>query len=643
MASPIADLVIRISADSADFQNNLRNTEAWAKTFGKNIDTSLAGIASAAGAMAGTVVAGTAAMVVAFAQVADSAKDTAQSLNLTVESLSRLRFAADLSGSSAGAMDTALAKMNKGIGDATMGSGEAAKALQALGLNAQQLASMGTEEAFLEISDSLNRVEDSTQRAALGADIFGKQFNDPSSGLSNVVAAGSDEIRALGAELDELGGTLSTSVAAEASRFNDNVAKMEATSGAFAQRVSGAVLPTLNLMAEDMIAAAKDSQALAMTADALGVAFKSVVTAGISVKWILGTIIDFLGAVGIAISRLISRDFEGAANAFTDFGRDRLEQGEKDASRLVDIWTSAPGQIAQEMKRAAKGASIVVPNKAAEEAAAKERERIAKQLQAQIEAQQTEYDQLQSQLEMREALYTEARAQGLLSEQQTNDLIIAAREDYWTRRAALDKAGLDAEAAAEKKAEADRIAAQRKQLDDVYTLNREIGESVQSLKQWEVLTERQKYEAIGQLAQTALQAHSRTSKKAFEASKALAIANTIINTYRAAMAAFASLAETNYYVAIAAAAATVAYGMAQVNAIRATQYGGGAAGAVSAPTAAGDVGGGGFSTGSRQAPQITVVVQDDALLEGRTLRRVVEGINESLSDGGQITIAGGSY
>jgi hypothetical protein len=644
MASPIADLVIRISADSADFQNNLRNTEAWAKTFGKNIDTSFVGIAKASAAMATAVFASTGAIVVAFANMADQALKTAGSLDMGVEALSRLRFAADLSGSSAGAMDAALVKMQRSIGDATMGSGEAAKALKDLGLNAQQLAAMGPEQAFLTIADSLNRVEDSSQRAALGADIFGKQFSDPSSGIANVVAQGSEAIAEMGAELDNLGGTLQSDIAAESERYNDHVTRMEAVSTGFAQQLSGAVLPTINLMAEDMIKAAKESETLSMTAEALGIAFKSVVTAGISVKWVLGTVIDFLGAIGIAMSRLISRDFEGAASAFTEFGEDRQKQAEHDASRIIDVWTSVPGEIERGTRGKGKGSGIIVADRQAALEAAKERERLAKQLQAQADGMQTQHDQLQSQLEMREALYQESFEKGLLSEEQKNNLILAARQDYWARILELDQQGVDRQRQIDKQAQADRLAAQRKQLDDVYTLNNAIAEAVLKLKQWEILTEQQKYSALADMAQTALNAHSQTSKKAFEASKALAIATTIINTYRAAMAAFASLAETNYYLAVAAAVATVAYGLAQVNAIRATEYGGGGgAPAFSAPTAAGDVGGGGFSTGSRQSPNITIVVQDDALLSGATVRRIVEGINESLEDGGEITIAGSGY
>ncbi len=652
MASPVADLVIRISADSADFQNGLKNAEGWAKTFGKTVDTSFVGIATAGAAAAAAVVTGTAAMVTAFANTADQALQTAKTLDMNVEALSRLRFAADLSGSSAGAMDSALAKMNKNIGEATMGTGEAANALKSLGLNAQQLADMGAEKAFLQISDALNTVENSSQRAAIGADIFGKQFSEQG-GISNVVAQGSADIAAMGKSLDELGGTFETGVAIEAERFNDNLTTMGALSTGFAQQVSGEVLPTMNLLSEDFINAAKNSEALKITAEGLGIAFKSVVTAAISVKWALGTVVDFLGAIGIAMERLISGEFEGAANAFTEFGEDRAKQAEADASRIVDIWTAVPGDIAQGTSTGGKGKGIVIADRAAAAAAAKERARLQKQLEDQLTAFDTQEQAVENTLNMRQELYAEFFEAGLITETQYNELQVQAREDYWSKIDQLDQEAAERERQRAKRAADERRAGMTLQLEDVYLLNQNIGQAVQQLTDWEVLTSKQKYLALASLAQNALNSYSQTSRKAFEAAKALSIATTVINTADAAVGAYKALAGIPYIgpaLGAAAAAAAIAFGMGQVRAIKATQFGGGGGGGgvagLSAPTAAGDVGGGGFSTGSRQSPEITVVIQDDALVSGATVRRLVEGISEALADGangGTITVAGGGY
>lgn len=74
------------------------------------------------------------------------------------------------------------------------------------------------------------------------------------------------------------------------------------------------------------------------------------------------------------------------------------------------------------------------------------------------------------------------------------------------------------------------------------------------------------------------------NRKMFEIGKASAIAETVVQTYRAAQGAYASLAGIPFIgpaLGIAAAAAAVVAGVARVEAIRSTQFGGGA---VAAPT-----------------------------------------------------------
>ena len=76
------------------------------------------------------------------------------------------------------------------------------------------------------------------------------------------------------------------------------------------------------------------------------------------------------------------------------------------------------------------------------------------------------------------------------------------------------------------------------------------------------------------------------SRKAFEIGKAASIASTIIQTYKGATSAFASLAETGPWgvaAGIAAAAAAIAAGLANVQAIQSTQFGGGGGGQPAVP------------------------------------------------------------
>ena len=85
-------------------------------------------------------------------------------------------------------------------------------------------------------------------------------------------------------------------------------------------------------------------------------------------------------------------------------------------------------------------------------------------------------------------------------------------------------------------------------------------------------------------------------KKAFQVQKAVSIAQTLIDTYKSATAAFSSLAGTGpqgFVLGGIAAAAAIASGLANVKRISATQFVSGGGGGGSTPSNGGGGGGGG--------------------------------------------------
>jgi hypothetical protein len=135
------------------------------------------------------------------------------------------------------------------------------------------------------------------------------------------------------------------------------------------------------------------------------------------------------------------------------------------------------------------------------------------------------------------------------------------------------------------------------------------------------------------------------SRKMFEIGKAAAIAETIINTYKAATGAYSALASIPYVgpaLGAAAAAAAVAAGLANVQMIRSQTFGGGG-GAVgtfqASPTTGLPVGSPAPSAGASQQPQRQTVLLD---LRGGSARdqevaeRLVETLNEHEGDGGRV-------
>lgn len=100
---------------------------------------------------------------------------------------------------------------------------------------------------------------------------------------------------------------------------------------------------------------------------------------------------------------------------------------------------------------------------------------------------------------------------------------------------------------------------------------------------WDGMSNKQKQVMRDTLSNTkfAFAEFGKQSKAAFEVFKAISIAETVINTYKAAQGAYSAMASIPYIgpaLGVAAAAAAVAAGMARVSAINSMSPGGGASG-----------------------------------------------------------------
>ena len=153
---------------------------------------------------------------------------------------------------------------------------------------------------------------------------------------------------------------------------------------------------------------------------------------------------------------------------------------------------------------------------------------------------------------------------------------------------------------------------------------------------------------------------AKSSEAAFKLQKGLKIAETIQNTYGAAMGAYSSLAPIPYVgpaLGIAAAAVAVSAGAANVKAIAATKFNkGGTGGGVSKPSMGGGGGGGGVSAGNaaslspvqeaandeQASAAQTVNVTVDGTIDPSGARRIIEAINEATEDGLEINALVGS-
>ncbi len=140
-------------------------------------------------------------------------------LSVTIGDYQKLSFAAQQTGTSMGTMDTALRRLEIGIGKATLGGKQANQVFTTLGLSAVSLAKMGGAQQIEVIGNALDGISNPAQRAAIAMQLFGRsgsmllnffqdlgqnsqKFNDIISPISEVDGA---KIRNAGNSIKELG------------------------------------------------------------------------------------------------------------------------------------------------------------------------------------------------------------------------------------------------------------------------------------------------------------------------------------------------------------------------------------------------------------------------------------------------------
>lgn len=175
---------------------------------------------------------------------ADELNKVNDRLNISTEALSQYRFVAQQTGVEFTAFTTALQRQGRRISDAAKGTGEAKDALRELGIEAAALSRLTLDQQFEVLADAFAEVEDEGRKSALAM----KLWDSEGVKLLQTAKGGSEAVRALRAEADELGLTLDQDVADTATEAVDAIGRLRAqfkASGEEIIRILGPSIATL--------------------------------------------------------------------------------------------------------------------------------------------------------------------------------------------------------------------------------------------------------------------------------------------------------------------------------------------------------------------------------------------------------------
>jgi len=198
-----------------------------------------------AGLLAVAGVGGLGYMIVRTMKAIDTTAKLAAALQISTEALKGLELAATISGASFEIVQKSLEIMVRRLAESKLGIGEAKRGLDEMGLSAQTLINVGTEEAFMRIADGISKIPTAAGKAFAAYTIFGRQgvklinlFKDGRIGLENFRK-----------EAEKLGMTFSAVDAAKIEEANDAISRARFAIQGIVQAVTIELAPVIETAA----------------------------------------------------------------------------------------------------------------------------------------------------------------------------------------------------------------------------------------------------------------------------------------------------------------------------------------------------------------------------------------------------------
>ena len=177
--------------------------------------------------------------------VVDSLDKTASKIGVTTQALTKMRYAAGLTGVATTTMDMALQRFTRRTAEAARGTGEAKGALQKLGLDATELIKMPLEERMLALSDAFSQQTNEAEKLALAF----KLFDSEGAALVNTLKLGRDGLKEMFKEAESLGIVLSTTAVKGIVKAKDAISKLFTLFSGVRDQMTAALAPALEKIA----------------------------------------------------------------------------------------------------------------------------------------------------------------------------------------------------------------------------------------------------------------------------------------------------------------------------------------------------------------------------------------------------------
>jgi len=225
--SELTKLFVTLGLDSSGFEKGLKKITPALSTIGK----SMIGMGAA---ITGPML----LLTNQAAKVGDEIAKMAQKTGMSTESLSEMKYIADLSGASLDDIGRSMKNMQVNL---TEMSKDSVAALQALQIESSNFKQLKPEDQFWEIMKALDGIEDAALKTTLATELFGKSGVE----LLPILADGEEGIAKMKKEARDLNLVFSKESAEAAERFEDSKERMTKSLTGLGNEIGQTLMPIL--------------------------------------------------------------------------------------------------------------------------------------------------------------------------------------------------------------------------------------------------------------------------------------------------------------------------------------------------------------------------------------------------------------
>ena len=641
----IGALHVSLSADSAAFDRGMDQAQQTA-------DEAMGGIAENAKKLAGVlaglfVVDEIKTRIKEQIDYADGLADIAARANSTAEALSAMEYALHFNDATLEDYTGGLQKLALNMDAAAQGSKAQAELFDTLGikLREQDGQMRNAADVMLDISDVLAGMNDGATKTALAMDLLGKSAGPA---LLPHLSQGSEAIRELTAEAEKFNLVVSTDASNAAGQINDSLDKLSFAATGTWRVMAVQLAPVLGEISENMLKGAQDTKIMEGAAWVLSNTIKVMYTgfkiAAIDLN-LFGELIGKFAAMAVSVAsgniaqaKAIWADTSAKEKAKADMLAlgDMWQDSAKKATESADVQADAAAKAANTLKieqelaalRAAQG------NKKAEKSTDNFQygglQLAQDEYQGIVNAENLSIFDFNAQEEVAAAQFGDM-IDSMLVELDAAQVIAGAQ---WEEFLDNEMVAMDAANVYKLNAQNDFIAAFiQGDLDRVNAVITNGDKELEARKAQMQATVGFFNQGLTQMAQ----GQGKAAKAAQAIQKAQALYEIGVNTYRAAVGAYAALSPIPFVgpaLGVAAAAAAIAFGGSMAQGVLSgggsPSVAGGAPPALpasSSPTSQAE-------QRADQPSQTTYVrIPEDAILTGR---KMLDFIDEAMGDGKQL-------